>query len=206
MRLAVYLFFIAVGTVKASDGTSYPILPFNGNYCDLKDVLQAQFISGCEPNISLSNIEMNNEYLYWASNSIRVGNNYRITTNSGADIRMKAGKVIVLKPDTAILRGNHYLARIEPCEPDCIAATDANVPKGISPNGDTFNDKFNLSHLCVANLKILSRYGLTVYEADNYIDEWPGQSEKGDLPTGTYYYVISLKNGEQITGWTYLQQ
>jgi gliding motility-associated-like protein len=84
--------------------------------------------------------------------------------------------------------------------------TSCIIPKGVSPNGDGLNDYFDLSNLDVIELRIFNRYGLKVYEAQNYIKEWNGQSEKGTLPTGTYYYVITLSAGKQVTGWVYLQR
>jgi len=84
--------------------------------------------------------------------------------------------------------------------------TSCIIPRGISPNGDGMNDSFDLSNLDVKEIKIFNRYGLKVYEAQNYLAEWHGQSDKGTLPTGTYYYVITLSAGKQVTGWVYLQR
>lgn len=83
--------------------------------------------------------------------------------------------------------------------------TSCLIPRGVSPNGDGFNDSFDLSNLDVIKLKIFNRYGLKVYEANNYLKEWHGQSDKGTLPAATYYYVITLSAGKQVTGWVYLQ-
>ncbi|PZR23065.1 MAG: hypothetical protein DI539_03845 [Flavobacterium psychrophilum] len=84
--------------------------------------------------------------------------------------------------------------------------TSCIIPKGVSPNGDGLNDTFDLSNLDVIELKIFNRYGLKVYEAHNYLNEWHGQSDKGTLPTATYYYIITLSEGKQVTGWVYLQR
>jgi len=84
--------------------------------------------------------------------------------------------------------------------------TFCKIPRGISPNGDEWNNSFDLSNLDVQHLIIFNRYGLKVYEADNYVDEWHGQSDSGDLPTGTYYYVATLSAGLQKTGWVYVQR
>ena len=79
------------------------------------------------------------------------------------------------------------------------------IPKGISPNGDGNNDFLNLVGLQVAQLKIYNRYGGIVYSKDNYVNEWHGQSNKGNtLPSGTYYYTIKTKYEEELVGWIQL--
>ena len=166
-----------------------------------------EMVLQCEPEIVLQMAEANTTYLYWAGNAIRVSNNYRIESNAHKDITMKAGFTIVLKPKTAILKGNHYLARIEPCETDgCLSAAECVIPRGISPNGDTYNQSFDLTGMCVAKLEVFNRYGIEVYSQENYTNEWYGQSGRGNLPDGTYFYMISLAGGEHITGWVYLQK
>jgi gliding motility-associated-like protein len=87
-----------------------------------------------------------------------------------------------------------------------ILNTSCIIPRGISPNGDGLNDSFDLSNLDVREIKIFNRYGLKVYEAKKYLKEWHGQSDKGTLPTATYYYVITLSAGKQVTGWVYLNR
>lgn len=87
-----------------------------------------------------------------------------------------------------------------------VERTTCIIPKGISPdNGDQKNDFFDLTYLNVENLQIFNRYGLQVYEKNNYTKEWFGQSDKGDLPTGTYFYVVKTP-GKQVTGWVYIQR
>jgi gliding motility-associated-like protein len=59
----------------------------------------------------------------------------------------------------------------------------------------------------VKHLNIFNRYGQEVYSKDNYTNEWTGQTNKGDeLPTGTYFYMIELMNGESKTGWIYINR
>jgi len=84
--------------------------------------------------------------------------------------------------------------------------TSCFIPRGISPNNDGYNNSFDLSNLDVKHIKIFNRYGLEVYEKDNYINEWHGQSYRGELPTGTYFYVLTLSAGKKVTGWVYLQR
>jgi gliding motility-associated-like protein len=82
------------------------------------------------------------------------------------------------------------------------------IQKGISPNGDGLNDFFDLRLLGVNTLEIYNRYGMKVYNKDNYLNEWVGQTNNGvELPDGTYYYVISFKSGsESKTGWIYINR
>jgi gliding motility-associated-like protein len=81
------------------------------------------------------------------------------------------------------------------------------VQKGISINGDGKNDVFELSGFNVSQLTIFNRYGMKVYSKSHYTNEWKGQSDKGDeLPDGTYYYVIERDNGENRTGWIYINR
>jgi gliding motility-associated-like protein len=80
------------------------------------------------------------------------------------------------------------------------------MQKGISPNGDGFNEAFLLAD--VKALNIYNRYGSKVYtHGANYTNEWHGQSNsENELPDGTYYYVISRNSGETITGWIYINR
>lgn len=171
-----------------------------------ENFLKKQFISNCENDILLTEPENNFSYLYHAANSIIVQDNYRVNSSQSSNIIMKAGKAIVLKYNTVVLQGTRYLARIESCVPDCINRDKIAIQKGISPNGDSMNDSLDLSELCVNNLKIFNRYGIVVYEKKDYMDDWYGQSENSNLPTGTYFYNIVLTSGEIITGWIYLQR
>lgn len=90
--------------------------------------------------------------------------------------------------------------------PVTLLAGDCDVPRGISPNGDNMNDRFDLSAIEVLQLTIFDRYGHEVYSKHNYINEWEGQSGNNDLPTGTYYYAIELKDGDNKTGWVYINR
>lgn len=81
------------------------------------------------------------------------------------------------------------------------------IQRGISPNNDGDNDSFDLTLLDVTKISIFNRYGMEVYSRKNYTNEWEGQSGNGDeLPSGTYFYSIERRNGEQITGWIYINR
>jgi gliding motility-associated-like protein len=81
------------------------------------------------------------------------------------------------------------------------------IPRGISPNGDTLNDTFDLTGLNVKVLSIYNRYGTKVYSKTNYVNEWGGQSDAGnELPDGTYYYVIERNGVDAKSGWVYINR
>ncbi|RKS01733.1 gliding motility-associated C-terminal domain-containing protein [Flavobacterium sp. 102] len=79
------------------------------------------------------------------------------------------------------------------------------IPNVITPNDDFTNDSFNLAGFEVDRIEIYNRWGRKVYEKNNYIDEWHGQNMKGErLPDSTYYYILSLRTGENKVGWVFV--
>jgi gliding motility-associated-like protein len=81
------------------------------------------------------------------------------------------------------------------------------IPKGVSPNNDGLNDTWNLSGLNAKKVQIFNRYGVEVYSKSDYTDEWGGKTNSGDeLPSATYYYVVSLPGGVVKTGWVYINR
>ncbi|MDB9712378.1 gliding motility-associated C-terminal domain-containing protein [Flavobacteriaceae bacterium] len=83
-------------------------------------------------------------------------------------------------------------------------------PQGLSPNGDGINDCLILDHLedreDISTAEIFNRYGTKVFELNEYVDQWCGTDQDGDiLPVGTYFYIIYFNSGkEPITSWIYL--
>ena len=89
------------------------------------------------------------------------------------------------------------------------AQLNAEVPQGISPNGDGLNDNWILDNLAnqtgIAIVEIFDRRGVKVYEKKDYTHEFEGKNEKGnELPAASYFYVIKLKDDQRLTGWLYL--
>ena len=79
------------------------------------------------------------------------------------------------------------------------------IPQGISPNNDGFNDSFELRGYNVKSLKIYNRYGKLVYSTVNYNDSWQGESnEGGKLPVGTYFFHMVYDDDMEKTGWVYI--
>ncbi|MCH4823312.1 HYR domain-containing protein [Gramella lutea] len=89
------------------------------------------------------------------------------------------------------------------------------ISKAVTPNGDNRNDFFevDLDTECgfTYNLKIFNRWGSEVFSAQNYQNNWDGYSESSftnsnQLPSGTYYYILEIRNSEfrPIQGYIYL--
>lgn len=83
--------------------------------------------------------------------------------------------------------------------------TNCLISNGFSPDGDGINDSFDLTGFNVKKIYIYNRYGRLVYDKDNYINEWKGQTnDNNKLPASTYFYVLEFYEGENKTGWVYL--
>jgi gliding motility-associated-like protein len=78
------------------------------------------------------------------------------------------------------------------------------IPNIFSPNGDNINDKWVIQHLenyPGSVVQIYNRYGQVVHRIVN-TTPWDGRLNGKDMPVGTYYYVIDLKNGQKpVTGY-----
>ncbi|MDG4717127.1 gliding motility-associated C-terminal domain-containing protein, partial [Winogradskyella marincola] len=91
---------------------------------------------------------------------------------------------------------------------DCVVlpcgAEDVVISKTVTANGDSFNEFFTISGVedCgfVVELQIFNRWGAEIYKNNNYQNDWNGDAHgssvgnSGKVPTGTYYYIINLKN------------
>jgi len=104
-------------------------------------------------------------------------------------------------------------------DPFCDCLDDMLISKAITPNGDIYNDYFEVEGIddCgIPNLKMFNRWGNLVFQSANYDSKkgrWRGTSGGGvtiggdnKLPTGTYYYIIEFRNSgvRPITGHVYL--
>ncbi|MCF6294368.1 MAG: gliding motility-associated C-terminal domain-containing protein [Flavobacteriaceae bacterium] len=112
-----------------------------------------------------------------------------------------------------VLTEGNYTIEVTFNNTECLSSADVTVfeletcviPQGISPNGDGYNDSFDLSSYDVHKLEIYNRYGNLVYSKENYTNEWVGQSKEGDkLPVGTYFYVMRYQDNKQRAAWIYL--
>lgn len=155
--------------------------------------VKVSLLNNCIENIILNQIETNTEYLYTASNSIIASQNYTIAPSSY--ITMKAGKVIVLKPGVKVMKGNRYLARIEPCKKeDC--EIDLAYPMFFTPNGDGINDYWNIEKTTLQSkadvqIEIFDRYGKLLKVISSKENGWDGTLNDRPLPATDYWFMVS---------------
>jgi len=70
-------------------------------------------------------------------------------------------------------------------------------PNAFTPNGDGINDTWNiqgLQYFLGCTVLVYTRTGQLVFKSTGYSQPWDGRFGGRNLPVGTYYYVINLKN------------
>lgn len=136
---------------------------------------------------------------------LSVKNKY-YTQSGGQGIELAQGTIITQSQKIYVYaRSNDGLCTHESSY--TVSFNDCPIPKGISPNGDGSNDRFDLSAHGVTSLVIYNRYGAEVFAFQgSYTDQWNGRNQKGNgLPDGTYYYVI-VAHGKTRTGWVQINK
>ncbi|WP_299524415.1 gliding motility-associated C-terminal domain-containing protein, partial [Winogradskyella sp.] len=109
---------------------------------------------------------------------------------------------------------------INPSDDEASASVDPiclTIYNEFSPNGDGVNETFVID--CLERfpnnkLEVYNRWGNIVYSKNGYLNDWNGTSngravinQSGELPVGTYYYVLDLGDGsEPRVGWVYINR
>ena len=78
-----------------------------------------------------------------------------------------------------------------------IGCLPAVIPNTFTPNGDGINDTWKIDGLAGftnCTVSVYSRWGQLVFKSTGYPKPWDGTSNGKNLPFGTYYYIIDLKN------------
>ena len=97
-------------------------------------------------------------------------------------------------------------ATTEGCqESDSISVTVASglvIYSGFTPNGDGINDFWDIDFVdYYPNIVVMvyDRWGRQVFFSEGYSDDkrWNGKFDEEELPIGTYYYVVDLKDGSK---------
>jgi gliding motility-associated-like protein len=81
---------------------------------------------------------------------------------------------------------------------EVIKDTEFFVPTLFTPNGDGFNDLFEIRNLPAgSSLIVKSRWGDEVYKSEPYQNNWDAK----DLDEGTYFWVLQIPGQETRNGW-----
>jgi gliding motility-associated-like protein len=82
----------------------------------------------------------------------------------------------------------------------------------ITPNGDGLNDNWiigGIEEFPNNSVIIFNRWGDKINSYDRYDNNtvvWNGTNSKGKLvPDGTYYYILTIKDMETLTGWVLIR-
>lgn len=70
------------------------------------------------------------------------------------------------------------------------------IPNAFSPNNDGINDTWNIKALNTYTdyeLSVFNRYGRLVFFTKDYSKPWDGSYNGKNLTSGTYYYLLNLK-------------
>jgi gliding motility-associated-like protein len=139
------------------------------------------------------------EDLETQSNAILIPDNYHSLSNPETIYATKFGSLCI-----AIFQFNLIL---ENCPPI--------IPQGFSPNGDQYNNWFNIQGLYDIftdhQLEVYNRYGAIIFQGNNSTP-WLGKINRGLnnignlVPVGTYYYILNLNdpNYSPMIGWVYV--
>jgi gliding motility-associated-like protein len=162
----------------------------------------------------------NNVVYYWTYDGIDIVDG--VSEADGGNTITLGG----LTPEFDILEGDYLVTALNTvtgCSADTTISVSyymnencVDIPQGISPNGDGMNDCLVLDHLeaqeDIIKAEVYNRYGVKVFELNDYIDQWCGQDASDGsgnsnelLPVGTYFYVIQYASGREPTiSWIYL--
>ncbi len=82
----------------------------------------------------------------------------------------------------------------------------------ITPNGDGVNDKWiidGIEEFPDNTVQIFNRWGDKINSFEHYNNTsqvWNGDNYKGKpVPDGTYYYIITIRDGGSRTGWVWIR-
>jgi gliding motility-associated-like protein len=117
--------------------------------------------------------------------------NFQTTNTSGDFDNLTVGKYLVWAEDQ------------NRCTTDTLQIIlhkkpDISIAKAFSPNGDGINDVWtikNMDNYPDAEVKIFDRWGTIVFQSLGYDQPWDGTNNGKALPTASYYYHLSFKDG-----------
>jgi len=133
-------------------------------------------IGGCPNDVATKNITVSNPTVSITANCVDSDYTLTAVTNEanatftwykGASVLSETSNTLIVKA----LDDYKVVVNSNGCSAEAtenVTSFYCEIPRGISPNGDTKNDFFDLSNLHVSKLEIFNRYGVKVYSKSNY--------------------------------------
>ncbi len=85
-----------------------------------------------------------------------------------------------------------------------VIVLDLFIPNGFTPNGDGYNDTWEIPYLNQypdSKVKVFNRWGQELFSGIGNSNPWNGTFNGKDLPTADYYYIIVIDQLEKkLTG------
>ena len=185
---------VNISTDKSSyEYTIHPVLSFNCDttisngvlklVCDTVSVNTVGIANGSEIELFSDNNNCDTYNWTWLDNS-------------------SATKSILVSPE----KSGWYFIDVE--KDGCLGLdsiyviVSVNPFDAITPNNDDFNDTWHIVGIEKYNnalVQVFNRWGAIVFETSGgqAYEPWDGTNNGKELPIGTYYYMIDLKNGEE---------
>jgi uncharacterized repeat protein (TIGR01451 family)/gliding motility-associated-like protein len=181
---------------------------------------------GIEQTPSIGSTLLGTNTIDWSIPSLNFGESttliYRVNVNGGNVVSTsgyESSSEIISSSESPVYTDSNPSDNIATVT---LTPTCLRVYNLISPNNDGDNDELMID--CIGDypghsIQIYNRWGSLIYETQNYdnpLNRWNGQSSRGGIididlgktsngvPSGTYYYILDLNNGEEpLTGWIY---
>ena len=174
----------------------------------------AKYADGCEPSRRVTvgiekgpqsiNFDINLAYNCGQPTQVQIANKTADATRY--DWNLGDGKTSNINSPTAFSysqNGTYQLVlkaySAKGCESSVIKTLNllnlSSLPNIITPNGDGKNDTFKIG-IPNSLIEIVNPWGKLVYSSDNYPDDWGN-----GVTNGTYFYSLTLPNGQKCKGW-----
>ncbi|MBA3664081.1 MAG: gliding motility-associated C-terminal domain-containing protein [Bacteroidetes bacterium] len=180
------------------NGCSSAVIPVVANYYNVVANYSASPVSGGAPlNVQFTNLSAgitNSDLSSWTfgdgNSSVSYNPSNTFMTPGTYTVTLIVSNGLCSDTTTGIIKVNPTLVE---------------VPELLTPNGDNKNDVFdikNIEYYPDNELQVFNRWGHLVYSMKGYKNEWEGsanangKTSNGKLPTGTYFYLLKLNDGE----------
>lgn len=186
-------------TALGKDNLNAIMVRDNGNYW-----VEVSYMS-CKDSSSKLNINVNPYPVINLGKDRKVCMSEEITLDNIADSKIKWSDGSN-QPNFTISKSGEYWVKLNKnnCESidtlkvDVLNPATLFIPNLITPNGDIYNEYFDLDYNDDIEFSVYNRWGSEVYYSEKYHNNWNGNY----LPDGVYFYKITDITGcLNVKGW-----